>query len=92
MFKNKNIVLGIASSVSAYKDLELIKILREKGANIDIIMTPNATKLVDPKEFKEASGNEVFVEQFAPGVDFRDYLKKDKDMTHISLADKADVF
>lgn len=91
MFKGKNIVLGIASSVSAYKDLELIRILREKGANVDVIMSPNATNLVDPKEFEDVSGNPVCVEQFAPGVDFRDYLKKDADMSHISLADKADV-
>jgi len=92
MLKNKNIVLGITSSVSAYKDLELIKILREKGANVFVVMSKNATKLVDPKDFEEVSGNEVVFEQFAPGVDFRDYLKKDKDMNHISLADKADVF
>ena len=92
MTKNKNIVLGIASSISAYKDLELIKTLREKGANVFVIMTKNATKLVDPKEFEEASKNEVAVEQFVPGVDFRAYLKKDADMSHISLADKADVF
>ena len=92
MTKDKNIVLGIASSVSAYKDLELIKILREKGANVFVVMSKNATKLVDPKEFEEASGNEVAFEQFAPGADFRSYLKKDVDMNHISLADKADLF
>ena len=92
MTKNKNIVLGIASSVSAYKDLELIKILREKGANVFVVMSKNATKLVDSKEFEEASGNEVVFEQFAPNVDFRAYLKKEVDMSHISLSDKADVF
>jgi phosphopantothenoylcysteine decarboxylase/phosphopantothenate--cysteine ligase len=92
MLKNKNIVFGVASSISAYKDLELIKILREKGANVFVIMTENATKLVDPKEFEEASGNEVVFEQFAPNVDFRAYLKKDLDIKHVSLADKADVF
>lgn len=92
MTKNKNIVLGIASSISAYKDLDLIKTLKEKGANVFVIMTKNAAKLVDPKEFEEATKNEVAVEQFAPGVDFRAYLKKDVDMSHISLADKADVF
>lgn len=92
MLKNKNIVLGITSSVSAYKNLELIKILKEKGANVLVLMTKNATKLVDPEEFKKASGNDVSFEQFAPGVDFRAYLKKDVDMSHISLADKADAF
>ena len=52
MLKEKNIVLGIASSISAYKDLELIKILKQKGANMDVLMSKNATKLVDPKEFE----------------------------------------
>ncbi len=91
MLKEKNIVLGIASSISAYKDLELIKILKQKGANMDVLMSKNATKLVDPKEFEKASGNPVSFEQFVPGMDFRDYLKNDKEMKHISLADKADV-
>ena len=91
MLQNKNIELGIASSISAYKDLELIKILKQKGANMDVLMSKNATKLVDPKEFEKASGNPVSFEQFVPGMDFRDYLKNDKEMKHISLADKADV-
>ncbi|MBL7054142.1 bifunctional phosphopantothenoylcysteine decarboxylase/phosphopantothenate--cysteine ligase CoaBC [Candidatus Woesearchaeota archaeon] len=91
MLQNKNIVLGIASSISAYKDLELIKILKQKGANVDVLMSKNATHLVDPEEFEKASGNPVSFEQFAPGMDFRDYLKNDKEMKHISLADKADI-
>lgn len=90
MIKNKQIVLGITSSISAYKDLELIRILREKGANVLVMMSPNAAKLVEPKEFEAASENPVAVEQFAPGVDFRAYLKKDEAMRHISLADRAD--
>ncbi len=92
MMKNKNIVLGITASISAYKDLELIKTLKEKGANVFVVMSKNTTNLVDPKEFEEASGNEVLFEQFAPGVDFRAYLKKDENISHVSLADKADVF
>ena len=91
MLQNKNIVLGIASSISAYKDLELINLLKQKGANIDVLMSKNATKLVDPEEFEKTSGNPVSYEQFVPGMDFRDYLKNDKEMKHISLADKADV-
>jgi phosphopantothenoylcysteine decarboxylase/phosphopantothenate--cysteine ligase len=92
MLKSKNVVLGIASSISAYKSLELVRILRKKGANVLVIMSKNATKLVDAAEFEKVSGNEVAVEQFAPGVDFKGYLKKDKPMRHISLADMADIF
>lgn len=91
MLKGKTIVLGISSSVSAYKDLELIKKLRDKGADVWVMMSENSTHLVDPKEFEEVSGNLVAFRQFAPGVDFRDYLKKDTDMSHISLADRADL-
>ncbi len=91
MLQNKTIVLGIASSVSAYKDLKLIKQLKEKGADVWVLMSKNATNLVNPKEFEQASGNHVAFEQFAKGVNFKDYLKKDADMSHISLADRADV-
>ncbi|MCK5039525.1 MAG: bifunctional phosphopantothenoylcysteine decarboxylase/phosphopantothenate--cysteine ligase CoaBC [Candidatus Aenigmarchaeota archaeon] len=92
ILKNKTIVLGISSSIATYKSLDLIKQFKKKGADVIVIMTDNATKLVNPDEFEQASGNKVFLKQFAPNVDFRDYLKKDAKINHISLADRADLF
>ncbi|MFH0868097.1 MAG: bifunctional phosphopantothenoylcysteine decarboxylase/phosphopantothenate--cysteine ligase CoaBC, partial [Candidatus Woesearchaeota archaeon] len=90
--KNKHIVIGITASIACYKVLELIKKLRKLNANVHIIMTPNTTKLVDKSEFENASRNPVQSNLFFPNVDYKDYLKKNKPINHISLADIADLF
>ena len=90
--KNKNIVIGVTGSIACYKVLDLIKKLRRLKANVHVIMTKNATKLVDVKDFEKASGNKVQVEMFDPGVDYKPYIKKNNPIKHISLADIADLF
>ena len=76
--KDKNIIIGVTSSIAAYKVLELIKKLRKAKANVHVIMTDNATKLVDIKDFEKASGNAVSIELFNKNVDYAGYIKKDK--------------
>ena len=90
--KNKNIVIGVTGSIACYKVLDLIKKLRRLKANVHVIMTKNATKLVDVKDFEKASGNKVQAEMFDPGVDYKSYIKKNNPIKHISLADIADLF
>ena len=90
--KNKHIVIGITGSIAAYKVLELVKKLRKLNANVHIIMTHNATKLVNKSEFEKASRNPVHTDLFFQNVDYKDYLKKNKPINHISLADIADLF
>jgi len=92
MLKNKNIVIGITSSIAAYKVLELVKALKKQGANVDVIMSEHSKKLVDEKEFEKASGNKVNKNLFDPKVDYKAYIKKNKPIKHISLSDKADLF
>lgn len=88
----KNIVIGITSSIACYKVLELIKKLKKLNANVYVIMTENATKLVDIQDFEKASSNEVSVQSFNKNVNYIDFIKKDKQIKHISLADRADLF
>ena len=90
--KNKNIVIGVTGGIACYKVLDLIKELRKLRANVHVIMTKNATKLVDVKDFEKASGNKVQAEMFDPGVDYKPYIKKNNPIKHISLADIADLF
>jgi phosphopantothenoylcysteine decarboxylase/phosphopantothenate--cysteine ligase len=92
ILQNKNVVIGITSSIACYKVLDLIRKLRKSGADIYVIMTENATKLVDTKDFEKASNNEVSVHSFNKNVDYIDFIKKDKKIKHISLADRADLF
>jgi|TARA_B100001964_G_scaffold245721_1_gene335151 phosphopantothenoylcysteine decarboxylase/phosphopantothenate--cysteine ligase len=90
--KDKNIVIGISSSIAAYKVLDLIKKLRNLKANVYVIMTENAAKLVKVKDFEKESGNVVSIDLFNKNVNYVDYIKKDKPIKHISLADIADLF
>jgi len=90
--KNKNIVIGVTGGIACYKDLDLIKKLRKSQSNVYIIMTKSATKFIDVKDFEKASGNKVQVEMFDPKVNYKAYIKKNKPIKHISLADIADMF
>ena len=90
--KEKNIVVGITGGIACYKVLDLIKKLRKLKANVYVIMTNSAKKLVDVKDFEKASNNKVQSDLFDPKIDYRGYLKKNKPIKHISLADIADLF
>ena len=90
--KNKNIVIGVTGSIAGYKVLGLIKKLKESGANVHVIMTYSAEKLADKKEFEKASGNKVRDSLFEADINYKDYIKKNRPMEHISLADIADLF
>lgn len=92
MLKGKNIVIGITSSIACYKVLDLVKKLKKLKANVYVIMTPNSTKLVDKKDFEKISGNKVQIDTFDQKINYKDYIKKNKPIKHISLADIADLF
>ncbi len=87
---NKTVVLGITSGIAAYKSLELIKLLKQEGLEVFVIMTKSAALMVSPAEFKKASGNDVAIELFKDKFDYKDVLKSRK-VDHIELADRADV-
>src|SRR3989338_1418864 len=91
-FRNKNIVIGVTGGIACYKALDLIKELRKEWANVHVIMTDAATHLVYIKDFEKASGNEVHVNLFHPKINYVEYIKKNKPIKHISLADIADLF
>ena len=90
-FKNKTIVIGVSGGIACYKVLDLIKELKKLGSNVHVIMTEHSTHLVDIKDFENVSGNEVHTNLFHPKINYSDYLKKNKPIKHISLADYADL-
>jgi phosphopantothenoylcysteine decarboxylase/phosphopantothenate--cysteine ligase len=81
--QNKTVLLGVGSSVSIYKACELTRRLRREGADVHVVMTPNATKLIAPQLFGELSQNPVSVEMFRDDIDY--------DVRHIALAEAADL-
>ncbi len=92
IFNKKTIVIGITGGIAAYKVIDIVKSMRRLGAKVHVIMTEHATRLVDPKDFEVASGNEVSQSLFHQSIDYRAYIKKNKPIRHISLADIADLF
>lgn len=86
----KNVLVGVTSGIAAYKALDLIKLLKDSGHEVFVIMTKSATEMISPKLFEKASGNKVLTNLFEKNFDYRQVLKNRK-VEHIELADKTDV-
>lgn len=59
-----NIVLGVTGGIAAYKTPELVRRLRDAGADVRVIVTPNATRFVAPLALATVSGHGVITEQW----------------------------
>ncbi len=81
--KGKEIVLGVTGCIAAYKAAELVRLLVKSGANVQVVMTGSAKEFVSPLTFQTLSGNPVITEMFK--------LYREKEIGHISLAQKADI-
>ena len=83
MLKNKNIVIGITGGIACYKVCEIISYLVREGANVDVIMTKNATEFITPLTIEVLSKSKVVIDMFEK--------KEHIEVEHISLARKADL-
>jgi phosphopantothenoylcysteine decarboxylase/phosphopantothenate--cysteine ligase len=84
MLKGKEIVLGVTGGIAAYKAVELLRLLTKAGANVHMIMTRSAQEFVTPLTFQTLSMNPVSTSLFN--------LIAEREIGHISLADRADLF
>lgn len=83
MMKGKHILLGVTGSIAAYKAAALASLLMKQGCHVDVIMTENATQFINPVTFESLTGTKCMVDTFDRNFQF--------DITHISLAKKADA-
>ena len=60
----RKIILGVTGSIAAYKSVYLLRRLVEHGADVTVVMTPEAVKFVAPLTFQVLSGNPVFTDMF----------------------------
>lgn len=88
---SKTVVIGITSSIAAFKALDIVGELKHEGINVFIIMTRQATQIVKPSELEKISGNKVYCELFEKGFDYKAVLKDHK-IDHVDIAKRADVF
>ena len=64
MLKGKHIILGITGGIAAYKCATLTRLLVKAGAEVQVIMTPNAKQFIQPLTLSTLSGKPVISEFF----------------------------
>ena len=64
ILNRKNILLGISGGIAAYKSAFLVRLLVKNGANVQVIMTPNAKDFVTPLTLSTLSKRTVLSDFF----------------------------
>ena len=83
MLSGKRILLIVGGGIAAYKSLELVRRLRERGASVRVVLTEGGAQFVTPLSFAVLSGEEAFTDLFD--------LKDEADIGHIQLSREADL-
>jgi phosphopantothenoylcysteine decarboxylase/phosphopantothenate--cysteine ligase len=83
MLHGRRILLIISGGIAAYKSLDLIRRLRERGALVRVIMTSSAQRFVTPLAASALSGDKVYTDLFS--------LTDESEMGHLRLAQEADL-
>jgi phosphopantothenoylcysteine decarboxylase / phosphopantothenate---cysteine ligase len=81
--RGKTVLLIIGGGIAAYKSLELIRRLKERGAAVRVILTHAATQFVTALSAASLSGEKVFQDLFS--------LTDESEMGHIQLSRSADL-
>ncbi len=84
MLKGKTVVLGVSGGIAAYKIPYLASSLKKLHADVQVIMTKNATEFITPVTFESLTGNKCMVDTFDRNFEFS--------VEHVALAKKADIF
>lgn len=82
--RGKHIIVAVSAGIAAYKAIEVVSRLRKKGAEVNVVMTQNATHIASPLTFGEISGHPVALDMFEQVHQW--------DVEHIALATWADAY
>lgn len=83
MLSGKRILLIIGGGIAAFKSLDLIRRLRERGADVTPVLTRAGTEFVTPLSVAALSGSKVYTDLFD--------LTDEAEMGHIQLSRSADL-
>ena len=83
MLKHKTILLGVTGGIAAYKAAALASALVKLHANVEVVMTENATKFITPLTFEQLTGRRTMVDTFDRNFSHQ--------VEHISLAERTDL-
>ncbi|MEO8638880.1 MAG: flavoprotein, partial [Chloroflexota bacterium] len=79
----RRVVVGVSGSIAAYKAVSLVRMLAERGAVVDVAMTPAAAQFVTPLTFASLTHRRVVDDVMA--------LDADSQIAHVELAEGADA-
>lgn len=80
---NKRVLLGISGGIAAYKSAELVRRLKDLGADVQVVMTQAAQEFITPLTLQALSGHPVHTDLLDPAAEAA--------MGHIELARWADI-
>lgn len=83
MLKGKTVVLAVSGSIAAYKIASLASALGKLHADVQVLMTQNATNFINPITFETLTGNKCLVDTFDRNFQYS--------VEHAALAKRADV-
>jgi len=77
----RRVLLAVTGGIAAYKAATLARLLLERGAQVQVVMTANATRFVGPATFEALTGRPVHTDLF----------ERSDSVLHVRLAREADV-
>ena len=83
MLKGKTVVLGVTGSIAAYKMANLTSMLTKLHCDVHVIMTKNATNIINPITFETLTARKCLVDTFDRNFNYN--------IEHVALGEKADV-
>ena len=79
----RRILLGLSGGIACYKACEVVRMLAQAGARVQVVMTAGAQQFVTPLTLQTLSGRPVATDTFS--------LTQESEIGHIRLADEAEV-
>src|SRR5712692_929194 len=79
----KRVTLGVTGSIAAFKAAGLASALHQAGAIVDVAMTPDAQRFIQPLSFQAITHRPVFADLWAPGME--------TDIAHVTLGRESEV-
>ena len=82
------VALGVSGGIAAYKAAEIVRLLRERGIRVQVVMTEAAQQFIRPLTFAALSGEKVITGMFQSGAESANI---DSAIEHIAVAQSIDA-
>lgn len=83
MLEGRTVVLAVTGSIAAYKIANLASMLVKQKADVQVLMTENATHFINPITFETLTGHKCLIDTFDRNFQYS--------VEHVALAKRADV-